>query len=126
MYRRGEGVQEHPGRAHQLLRRACQGGHRPACLAVRIKVLPVRIHVPTVLYPPQSRRANISGTVRLTVTVHRSGRVTWIRVDRQPNAELGQAAVRALQRARFSPARAQNGDAVTFTIRYRYTFKLTD
>ena len=66
----------------------------------------------------------IEGTVKLAVTVGRDGRVIRVRVLKGLGYGLDAAAVRALRRAKFQPAVGSDGRPMTYTIRYRYTFRL--
>jgi TonB family protein len=58
------------------------------------------------------------------VTIGRDGRAKRVRVLRGLDRELDRLAVRALIRARFQPALGTDGRPMTYTIRYRYTFRL--
>lgn len=93
---------------------------------VTIKQLPRVLRVPRVAYPKRARDKRIQGTVKLRVTVGANGRVLRVKVLRGLGYGLDRAAVRALRRARFEPAKASNGRSVPYTIRYRYRFRLED
>lgn len=93
---------------------------------VTIKQLPRVLRVPRVAYPKRARDKRIEGTVKLRVTVGADGRVLRVKVLKGLGHGLDRAALRALQRARFEPAKASNGRSVPYTIRYRYRFRLED
>ncbi len=91
---------------------------------VYVKVLPRVVNVPRVGYPPAARRLQIEGTVRLSVTVGKDGRVLRVKVLKRLGYGLDEAAIRALKRARFKPAYGSDGRPMVYTIRYRYTFRM--
>ena len=80
------------------------------------------------VYPEGARRQGIEAVVTLSVEIRRSGRVRNVRVisvrprAAQPFA-FGPAAVRALKRYRFHPARYR-GRSVDIVVRYVYRFEL--
>lgn len=97
---------------------------RPRPVRVYVKTMPRVVQVPRVPYPRVARREGVEGTVKLEVTVGKDGRVLRVKVLSGVGYGLDQAAVRALQRARFKPAMGSNGKPMVYTIRYRYTFRL--
>ncbi len=77
-------------------------------------------------YPRRARLAGIEGEVVLEVVVDRHGRVTGdVRVVRSV-PELARAAVTAVQRWRFRPARDRTGTAVAVLIEVPVRFVLRD
>jgi protein TonB len=77
------------------------------------------------VYPPMAQRAGIEGTVILELFVDRQGVIRNISILREdpPGRGFGEAAVKAFQGLRGSPALA-NGEAVASRYRYRYQFRL--
>ena len=77
------------------------------------------------VYPPMAQRAGIEGTVILELFVDRLGVIRNISILKEdpPGRGFGEAAARAFQGLRGSPALA-NGEAVASRYRYRYQFRL--
>jgi protein TonB len=77
------------------------------------------------VYPPMAQRAGIEGTVILELFVDRLGVIRNISILKEdpPGRGFGEAATRAFQGLRGSPALA-NGEAVASRYRYRYQFRL--
>lgn len=73
--------------------------------AVWHEVMPAAVHVERPLYPDLARDAHVEGTVQVWVLVGRDGRVEQVRVHRSVPM-LDEAAVEAVRRWRFTPARA--------------------
>jgi protein TonB len=77
-------------------------------------------------YPAAARRRGIEGEVLVRVAVALDGRAERVEVVRSSgSALLDTAAVEALQRWRFEPARA-GGQPVAATVEIPVTFRLTD
>ena len=77
-------------------------------------------------YPSYSRRHSEEGTAIVSVEILPSGKHGNIRVVSSSGyVRLDKAAVSAVQRATFIPARA-SGRAVTSTVRLAFTFRLTE
>ncbi len=81
-------------------------------------------------FPPDANRDGVTAVVILSIQIWRSGRVRRVRVIsiRPPQAKrygFAKAAVKAIRRYRFKPAKAK-GKAVDVTIRYIYKFELDD
>lgn len=74
-------------------------------------------------YPAQARRAQIEGRVVLQFVVDESGRPQDIQVLQSPHDLLSRAAVQALQKKRFKPAK-QNGQPVKMRMSQPVTFRL--
>jgi protein TonB len=91
---------------------------------VYVKILPEAVSVPQVAYPAAARRQQVEGTVTLEVTVGADGKVLRVKVLKGIGYGLDEAATRALESARFKPAKGSDGRPMTYTIRYRYTFKI--
>ncbi len=78
----------------------------------------------TPIYPPQARMQRIEGVVIVEFIVNPAGTVSNIEVmSAQPGDIFTGAAVRAIERWRFSPGR-KDGQAVTTRVRQTVTFKL--
>lgn len=76
-------------------------------------------------YPSAARASGVEGTVMLLVTVSRTGGALRVTVERSSGSELlDRAAVRAVERWRFTPAR-RAGAAVEADVRVPVTFRLT-
>ncbi|MGV3625223.1 MAG: energy transducer TonB [Archangium sp.] len=74
-------------------------------------------------YPPEARKADIEGTVRMRVTIDENGVVTAVTVLSGPGYGLNEAARDAMKRFKWKPA-TKGGEAVGYTITYAYTFLL--
>jgi len=74
-------------------------------------------------YPPEARHAEIEGTVVLSVTVDTEGKVVAAKILSGPGYGLNEAALEAIKRFKFKPAR-KNGEAVSTELKYSYTFVL--
>ncbi|MBK1718705.1 TonB family protein [Thiocystis violacea] len=75
-------------------------------------------------YPDAARRLRQEGTVHLRVLVNASGRAGEVAIANSSGvASLDQAALRAVRRWRFKPAR-QNGQAITAWVRVPIRFTL--
>lgn len=77
----------------------------------------------TVDYPAEARRLGIEGRVRMKVGIDRRGAVRAVRVIAGVGAALDQAAVKAMWRFKFTPARTSDGRTVDVQITYDYTFR---
>jgi protein TonB len=60
-------------------------------------------------YPEQARRAGVEGTVILDATISEAGQVTEIAVERGLPLGVSEAAVSAVRRWKYEPARGRNG-----------------
>lgn len=74
-------------------------------------------------YPPEAKKNDIEGQVRLRVTIDETGVVTTVAVISGPGYGLNEAARDAVKRAKFKPA-IKGGEAVGYTITYTYQFLL--
>lgn len=75
------------------------------------------------VYPPRLRDRGVSGTATIEVVVDREGRVSGARAVRSSEPEFGTAAVRVVERMRFTPARL-DGQAVPVRLVIPVTFAL--
>lgn len=75
-------------------------------------------------YPDAARREGIQGAVRLLVMIRKDGAVYRVIVIDDPGGGLGDAARRALEGFRFSPAIGREGAPVDYQIYYTYRFVL--
>jgi protein TonB len=94
----------------------------------RVSVPPkidVNLITQSVVYPPIALRSGIEGRVILELFIDRTGRIQRISVlqETPPGRGFGEAAVRAFEGLRFSPAEA-NGQPVSVRYRYPVTFVL--
>ncbi len=77
-------------------------------------------------YPDTARRARQEGTVSLRVLVTAGGRASEVHLAGSSGvSSLDQAAIRAVRRWRFTPAR-QNGQAISAWVRVPIRFKLNE
>lgn len=77
-------------------------------------------------YPDTARRARQEGTVSLRVLVTSGGRASEVQLAGSSGvSSLDQAAIRAVRRWRFTPAR-QNGQAISAWVRVPIRFKLNE
>ncbi|MHB8874399.1 MAG: energy transducer TonB [Myxococcaceae bacterium] len=74
-------------------------------------------------YPPEAIHAEIEGSVLLSIVIDDSGKVVNVKVVKGLGYGCDEAAQKALFRFRFKPA-IKNGEPVSTTIPYRYTFVL--
>ena len=77
-------------------------------------------------YPPEARRLQIEGQVKIRVAIDRQGNMRWVRVIKSPGYGMDEAAKLGLARSKFKPARACDGRLVDQIITYTYTFQLQD
>ncbi len=78
-------------------------------------------------YPDLARRAGIEGTVELEVSIDAGGRVTDVEVARGLPLGLSEAAVDAVRRWTWRPARAASGPVASRkTVRVRFVLKPED
>ncbi len=81
---------------------------------------PISQRAPT--YPPELRRAGISGTVVLMFIVRDDGTTSNITVERSDNPAFEEPAVRAVRKWRFEPGE-KDGKAVNTRVRIPIPFK---
>jgi len=90
----------------------------------RVAELPVILEeVKVTPYPAEARKAGIEGQVIALLTIDDQGKVARVRKVSGPGHGLDEAAVDALSRFKFKPARL-NGQAVATEIRYVYSFEI--
>lgn len=75
-------------------------------------------------YPPELRRAGISGTVRLMFVVRADGTTARITVEASDNPAFEEPAIRAVRKWRFEPGE-KDGKAVNTRVRIDIPFKFT-
>ncbi len=100
----------------------------PAAVATAIQagtadVEPELIGKPTLAYPDEAKRNAADGHVRLVVTIDAAGYVAHALVANNVDTDLGNAALNAISKARFTPAR-MNGERVPYRFIYTITFVL--
>jgi len=78
---------------------------------------------PSALYPEETKKKQIQGTVSLEVMFMRDGTIGDISVVRGINKELDESAVRAARQMKFEPQR-RNGKPVNTRRTIQYTFTL--
>lgn len=81
---------------------------------------PISQRAPT--YPPELRRAGISGTVVLMFVVRSDGSTSNITVERSDNPAFEEPAIRAVRKWRFEPGE-KDGKAVNTRVRIPIPFK---
>jgi protein TonB len=85
--------------------------------------LPVILNEIRVPYPPAARSRGIQGSVIFDLIVSSKGEVASAKVVKSPAPELSDAALGAVQKFRFKPARFKD-KPVAIQIRYTYRFIL--
>ncbi|MFT6180892.1 MAG: protein TonB [Paracoccaceae bacterium] len=96
-----------------------------AAAGQRIVSKPSAVSQPTPKYPSSARRAGHEGTVMLSFTVGTSGKVTSARVSKSSgHSPLDNAAIAAIRRWRFKPARNGLGQAVSYNYSLPIPFRL--
>ena len=91
----------------------------------RIVSKPSGLSQPKPKYPSAARRAGQQGTVTLSFTVGSSGKVTSVRVAKSSGyALLDNAALAAIRRWCFKPARNALGEAVSYSYTLPVPFRL--
>jgi len=75
------------------------------------------------LFPPEARRMGLEGRVKLRVGIDDNGTVVEVKVIQKAGYGFDEAAVKALWKFKFSPARTSDGRAVPSRIVYGYTFE---
>ena len=91
----------------------------------RIVSKPSGISQPEPKYPTAARRAGQQGTVTLSFTVGTSGKVTSVRIAKSSgHSLLDNAALAAIRRWRFKPARNALGEAVSYSYTLPVPFRL--
>ena len=83
---------------------------------------PQPISRPSPTYPPELRRAGISGTVVLMFVVRSDGSCSNISVERSDNPAFEEPAIRAVRKWRFDPGE-KDGKAVNCRVRIPIPFK---
>ena len=74
-------------------------------------------------YPEAAKKAGVSGPVVLEITIDKHGKVEAAKVISGPGSGLEEAALEAIYKFRFRPAKKLK-EAVPVKIRYTYRFKL--
>ena len=86
---------------------------------------PSGINQPKPKYPSAARRAGQQGTVTLSFTVGTSGNVTSVRIAKSSGHPLlDNAALAAIRRWRFRPARNALGEAISYSYTLPMPFRL--
>lgn len=75
------------------------------------------------VYPPELKRADISGTVVLQFVVRDDGTTASIKVERSTNPAFEEPAIRAVRKWRFQPGE-KDGKAVNARVRISIPFKV--
>lgn len=84
---------------------------------------PVIALEPQIPYPPEAKKADVEGAVRLKLTIDFEGHVVDVVVISGPGYGLNEAAAEGIKRFRFKPA-MKNGEPVSTTIAFLYRFEL--
>ncbi len=75
-------------------------------------------------YPDEAKREGIEGVVLLQVFIGKDGKVTRVRIVKDPGGGLGEVARQAMLRETWTPAKDKKGKAVDTVIPYKYRFVL--
>jgi len=105
---------------------AAEGKSTPNCKAFLAKLPthnPVALYQPDPEYPEEGRRAKVSGTVQLSLTVGTDGLAHDVTVTKSLGHGFDEKAMRSIQEWRFEPA-AENGKPVPARITVEVDFKL--
>ena len=89
----------------------------------QVAELPVLVTEVKAPYPPEARKAGVEGEVVLMLTVDQEGKVALVKKVSGPGHGLDEAAVAAVRKFVFKPARFA-GKAVATEIRYVYSFEI--
>ncbi len=73
-------------------------------------------------YPEEARQANVSGTVKLAVTVGSDGHVLRVKVIREAGSGMDEKAVEAVRKWTFQPAE-EDGEPVVGTASVEVNFR---
>ena len=84
---------------------------------------PFALYNPDPEYPEEGRRANVSGTVQLSLTVGIDGLAHDVAVTKPLGHGFDEQAVRSVQEWRFEPA-AENGKPVAAQITVEVSFRI--
>ena len=100
----------------------------PAALATTIQagtadVEPKLIGKPALAYPDEAKRNGADGPVLLVVTINAAGYVAHAIVVNSVDTDLGNAALIAISKARFTPA-IKDGERVPYRFKYLFAFIL--
>jgi len=98
----------------------------PVAPVVTVKSMPRVLSVPRMPYPEEARRRGIQGEIQFLVTVSASGAVVDVELKKSVDPKLDELAKEALKKARFAPAMGSDGKPMSFTLVYRYVFRLED
>jgi protein TonB len=74
-------------------------------------------------FPPEARALNIEGTVLLRLGIDRHGSVRTVKVIKPAGYGFDEAAVKAVKRYKWKPARDNKGEPVDMLITYKYNFR---
>lgn len=89
--------------------------------AASLASLPMPLKVPEIVCPATESQG-VTGTVKLRVQVRANGRVRKVRVTKRLGSGCDAIAKRALERAKFRPAKRQGGKPTDYEIDYEYVF----
>jgi periplasmic protein TonB len=98
----------------------------PKAKPVTLRSLPKPISVPRMSYPKAAREKGIQGTVKLRVTIGKTGRVLRVKLLKGIGHGLDELAIKALKKSKFKPAYGSDGKPMTYTIRYKYRFRIEE
>jgi TonB family protein len=105
---------------------AAEGPYEPDCKAFLAKLqthCAVAVYQPDPEYPEEGRRAKLSGTVLLSLTVGTDGLVREVTVTKPLGHGFDEQAVRSVQKWRFEPA-AANGRPIPARITVQVDFNI--
>ena len=117
-------------RRQKLAAQKAENAHRKSAAAraaakKHIVRKPSGLSQPKPKYPSAARRAGQQGTVTLSFTVGSSGKVTYVHIAKSSGHPLlDKAALAAIRRWRFKPARNALGEAVSFNYTLPIPFRL--
>lgn len=77
------------------------------------------------IYPPEAKRMGIEGAVKAKIGIDETGKVVEVKIVERAGHGFDEAALKAMWKLRFKPAKTTDGRSVPFRIDYTYNFNLT-
>jgi TonB family protein len=76
------------------------------------------------IYPLEAKQKGIEGAVKAKVGIDETGKVIEVEIIERAGHGFDEAALSAMWKLRFKPAKTSDGRAIPFQIQYTYNFKL--
>jgi periplasmic protein TonB len=74
-------------------------------------------------FPGEARRLGVEGQVVMRVGIDRHGSIRSVKIIKRAGYGFDEAAMAAMWKFKFSPAKTKDGQSVDFLITYTYTFR---